>query len=316
MQTRWLVVAIVTAAAPVAARPTLVASITEEPAPGEIDARAPIAVDPPPPPMSREFAAIHIAPPEDPRVRIEHTAATVREVRGFEIVTMTVTASSTEDLWHDTDLVVSVPRAARVVGLALEESGQLHGATLVDAPTARQHYDDSVRIAISLDPALLELEAHGKDYDRLRLSLYPISSEQVATAKLTVIVPRVDRLVVDVIGQRNEFRAGTPDIATVSDRAFLAAAAVNTNRSLYVPAPTDPAAMIRNLMHASRAALRGCEFPHGSVAHFTIATDGHVRLREIRNGTELAVACMARQVERWRVPTRATPVGVSYQVGR
>ena len=316
MQTGWLVVAIVSAAAPVYARPTLVASVDEQPAIGEIAPDRSVAADPPPPPMSRAFAAIHVNVPEDPRVRIDHTAATVREVRGFDIVTLTVTASSTEDLWHDTDLIVSVPRAARVVGFALEAGGHVDTAALVEAETARKQYDDSVRVAISLDPALLELEAHGKDYDRLRLSLYPVSNEQAATATLTVVVPRVERLVVDVTGQRQEFRAGTPDVATVSDRALLAAAAITSHRSLYVPAPTDPVAIIRSLMQASRVVLRGCELSDGGVAHFTIERTGHVRLRELRNETESAVDCMARAVARWRVATRDAPVGVSYRLAR
>ena len=314
MQTGWLVVAVVTIAAPVHARPTIVASVDERAATVEIAPERSVAAEPPPPPMSREFAAIHVNAPEDPRVRIDHAAATVREVRGFDIVTITVTASSTEDLWHATDMVVSVPRAARVVGLALSQGGEAQAATFVEAEVARRLYDDSVRITI--DPALLELDAHGQDYDRLRLSLYPISNENEATARLTVVVPRVERLVVDVVGQRQEHRAGTPDVPTVQDRALLAAASVTSNRSLYIAPPDDPAAFIRNLMQASRVELWPCQLADGSVAHFTIETNGHVKLRELRNATDEAADCMSQRVERWRVPTRSAPVGVSYRLPR
>ena len=315
MQTGWTIVAlVVTASAPAYARPTVVASIDEQPATVDIDADRSVAADPPPPPVSHAFAAIHVNPPEDPRIRIDHTATTVREVRGFDIVTLSVTASSTEDFWHDTDLIVSVPRAARVVGLALEQGGHVQAAALVDANTARERFDESTRLTI--DPAMVELVGRGRDYDRLRLSMYPISNEQTATTKLTIVVPRVERLVVDLVGQRQEYRAGTPDLPTVSDRALLAAAAVTRNRSLYVAPANDPRTDVQALIRASRAALRQCNLDDGSVAHFTIAMDGTVRVREIQHASTEAAGCASRTIEKWQFARRPAQVGISYSFAR
>jgi hypothetical protein len=316
MQNRWPWITLVaTLAARAYARPLVVASIDEHP---------PIAAEPlapehgtelPPPPVDRAFAAIHLSPPEDPRVRIDRSASTVREVGDVELVTMTVTASSTALLWHDTEMTVSVPRAAKVVGLALEQGGHAKGAEMVLASTARERYDESIRFTV--DPALVELEAHGRDYDRYRLSMYPVSSEQQVTAKLTIVLPRTDRLVIDLAGQREEHRAGTAAVLTSADRALLASAPVTGGRSLYVMAddavPSEPE--IVNVMRASRQALALCTSDDVTLdMKFTIGVDGHVTVNSVGNAPPDVADCVSHTIESLHVHPSPRPLVVTYPV--
>jgi hypothetical protein len=261
---------------------------------------------------TREVALIQVDLPADPRVRIDHSASHAREVGDVELVTMTITASSSAPLWHAAELIVSIPRAARVIGLAIEQGGAMQDARLTRATAAREHFTDDVRLEV--DPALVELESHVRDYDRLRLSIYPVSNEQQTTVELTIRLPRVDRLVVELAG-KEQIHEGDADAPTSADVALLERPAVTGGLSLYIAPAEDTATEpeIRNLMRAGTIALDHC-LSEGArldlVAHFTIETDGSVTSGAAPDDT--VAGCIAHTLGSWHFHRGIQPVVVDY----
>lgn len=307
----YRLIALVAMSAPAYARPLVIASVNPgnppELEPHEATARAPVSED----------GAIHVAPPSDPRVAIARSETSVREVGDQAIVTITLTAVSTALLWHDTELVVSVPRVARVIGLALEQGGRMQDAELLLASTARERYEDNLRV--TFDPAMIELEAHGADYDRLTLSMYPVSNEQHATVKLTIAVPRYASLVVDVAGERYHHRAGAASKPTSAERALLGRPGVTGGRSLYIAPPDAPptASEIRNQMLVTARGRAACNADGGNldlVAHFTIATDGTVTVTGMEPTTAELAECVTHAIESWRFHRSPRPLSVRYPI--
>ncbi len=259
---------------------------------------------------TRDLALVQVDPPSDPRVRIDHAASRTRAVGDVELLTMTITASSTAPLWHAAELIVSIPRAARVIGLALEQGGAMQDARLTRATAAREQYTDDVSLYV--DPALVELESHVRDYDRMRLSLYPVSNEQQTTVELTIRLPRVDKLIIELAGKQQTYEAGTADPA---DFALLERPAVTGGLSLYIAPAEDTATApeIRNLMRAGKLRLDRCNHNDAAldvVAHFTIETDGSVT-SEALPADEVA-ACLAETLASWHLHRGTKPVIVDY----
>jgi hypothetical protein len=290
-----------------------------------VTAAAPASAAPP-----HDFAAVHVMPPLDPRVSIERSAVQVKDVGKFQIVTVMLSATSSALVAHDTDLTLRIPRAARVVGLALEQDGRMAMAESLEPIAAREDFIESLPVDDNWrDPAMIELVAHDQAYDRLGLSLFPVSAGQRATTKFTILVPRAERLVVDVAGRRHEHRAAAAAEPTRDDRDIFESIPVTDRRSLFVGAPLDPAqADVRTFMMSRREALRACNSGRNRVrvvVDFTIGVDGtaHVdgvrgaehddlRLDPAHGDTVDPTSCMRNIVEGAQLRGRATPTAIHY----
>jgi hypothetical protein len=85
------------------------------------------------------------------------------------------------------------------------------------AVEARRQLDDAT--GVIRDPALLEALRPTRDRARFRLSLYPISPDDQAVVTLTIALPRVPRVLIDVASDRLD---GRPDPAAAPSPDDLA----------------------------------------------------------------------------------------------
>jgi hypothetical protein len=310
MLNRWLIVAVMTTASSVSARTMASETATER-------------VEPAPVP-ARPFASILVDSPDDPRTQIEQSALDVREVGSTAIVTLALTVASTAETWQVARLSVGVPHDAKVVGMTIDTGNGPQLAESQIAVIARHDFEESARI--SIDPALLEWSYRAADYERFRLSVYPVSNETRATAIVTITMPRVGRLLAIVAGQRHEHRAGMPSEGTKQELAMLASESmIDETHALYAAPPIEQApsrTAIRNTLRATRGSFRMCNLFHDTdrgttshvVLHFTIASDGHVYAQKTEGASADLDQCFSDVIGSLRFQPSVDGVEVNYPV--
>jgi hypothetical protein len=285
MDTPWpLVVCLVTAAAPALAAPKL-APLIERPSVSEVGA----------------LGDVHITGLDDPRVHLAPVSVAIRDVGDSSLAVVTLAATSTAERMHSAAVMVSLPLGARVVGLALVQGGRRFEDEPLPAPVASEKFIESTKIPV--DPALAEIVEHGIDHTGVRVSLFPLSTERDAMVELAIVVPRVDRLVVTLLGERHEHRTTGPSLpATEADLALLAHAPVTAKTSLYVApfddgtADTELTRFARDHHDALMSCSSGTDVASAGVK-LSIAADGHVRHAFVTSPDARVSACIAGVLE-------------------
>src|SRR5262249_20756633 len=150
----------------------------------------------------------HLWPPGDRRISIERTDATFRDVGDVQLVTLSIGMTSTADDWHDARFAITVPHAARVLGMIYSPNGRPHRAELKLSETARDEYAEATRMIV--DPALLAWTGEDDESVRLELSVFPLSLDQHPSVDVIVALPRTDQVSAYLATQRFDHRAGTP----------------------------------------------------------------------------------------------------------
>jgi hypothetical protein len=217
-------------------------------------------------------------------------------------------------------LTVSVPADARVVGMSFATRDEMLVARPLPAVEARRQFDDAT--GVIRDPALLEALRPGRDRARFRLSLYPVSPDDPATVTLTIAVPRVQRVLVDVAGDRLDGRPDPAAAISPDDLAAVTARAADDRWSLYAGPSEDgeqprSAADIRNHVRASRDQLRSCHVLFGSTTgavtlHFTVTAEGRVTDTAVSGDVTPDVrTCLSHVMASWQFQPAAEPVQVN-----
>jgi hypothetical protein len=285
-----------------------------------LNAARPPEVEPQPPVPALREIALHVGPPVESRITVEHASVTFRDVGKFQLVTIAIAMTSSSDVWHAGNLAMLVPHEAQIVGMTYGQNGQVHPAKLMLSDVARQDWVDSTRMMV--DPALLEQDGWTEQYDRMHLAVYPLSADQHASVEIVVAVPRADHVDVELADRHFEHRAGVPETPTTADRELLAGYAVSASHALYVASPdaSVTAGEIRNSMLASRTTMFPCNFFRDEapetdthvVVHFTVGTDGKVTVQGVDHATERMASCITDAFATWQMRHGKEPVQVSY----
>ena len=278
----------------------------------------------------------------DRRVQITTSDVDVRESGELAVVTIAITVTTSAQLRHVATTTIAIPRGAKVLDLSYEHDGFIETAEAVPANEARRLFNTNRQE--NIDPALLSWSARTRDHDRLALSVFPVAPDREFTAKLTLIVPRFERLAVDIAGKRSvhapppaadlpwfetETLEGTPPTrlpegVTVDATTSLYAGPRAISDDVWQPAlPAVSRREVRKYVRLMYPRLHAC-YQHGvqrdhSLAglvtlRFTISPDGSILSpyvtgdlpdRDVRD-------CLVQVVSTWAFREGGEPVRINY----
>jgi hypothetical protein len=282
-------------------------------------------VEPPPVARPREppraFAALFVERPDDPHVRITQSTLDVRDAGDASIVALVMTVTGGTDTWQIAELTLNVPADARVVGMSFRTRDEMLVARPLPVIEARRQFDDAT--GVIRDPALLEALRPSRERAGFRLSLYPVSPDDQAMVTLAIALPRVQRVLVDVAGDRLDARPAPGAAPSPDDLAAVAAPAADARLSLYAgPTGGDDqprsAADIRDHVRVSRNELRSCHALPGAAGdaitlHFTVTAEGEVTDAAVSGDADPDVGdCLSRVMASWHFQPAAAAVQVNY----
>jgi hypothetical protein len=317
MMQRWTAMAVALSIASAIAPLAQARSLTH-PAAGERVEPPPVAVPREPP---RGFAALFVERPDDPQVQIEHSTLEVRDAGGASVVALAMTVTAGADTWPTAELTLNVPADARVVGMSFGTRDEMLVARPLPAVEARRRFEDAT--ALIRDPALLEALRPSRGRARFRLSLYPVSPDTHATVTVAIALPRTQRVLADIAGDRLDARPDPAAAPSPDDLAALTAPAADARRSLYAGPDGGgdqprSAADIRDHVRVSRNGMRSCHALSGTASdaitlHFTVTAEGEVTDAAISGDAGPDVGdCLSRVMASWQFQPAATTVQVNY----
>jgi hypothetical protein len=185
---------------------------------------------------------------------------------------------------------------------------------------ARRQFDDAT--GVIRDPALIEALRPSRDRAPFRLSLYPVSPDDHATVTLAIALPRVQRVLADVAGDRLDARPDPAAVPRPDDLATLAAPTAGAGWSLYAgPTGGDDqprsAADIRDHVRVSRNELRSCHALSSATSdaitlHFTVTAEGEITDATVTDADPDVGDCLSRVMASWHFQPAAAAVQVNY----
>ena len=257
-------------------------------------------------------ASIIVESPDNDSVAIDRAFVELREDDGRTLVTLSLTLSSQLE-GQLARMMVSLPHDAAVAGLTYGHGTLRMVATQMPRADARERLERAIET--QGDPALLEFITTTHAFNRFELSLFPLAPETTETATLTIAMPRVARLLVDVAGRRQEVERSAQPLASLDTSTR-----VTPTHSLYAAPPPGelPVHAVRRQAAASAASLRTCyalastNFVQQAIVQVTIGRTGRVRSSTVLAGTPELATCITRVVDAWQFDDRDQTVEVTY----
>jgi len=132
------------------------------------------------------------------RGRLERTELAIDRSLG-QVATLAISLTSHALVAHRTTLDIEVPRGARVTAMQMLSQGVRSEARTLPSVTAAERFRAVTEVRV--DPALLELVEGTRDFDRLRLHVFPVAKTQPARVQITIELPEIRTLELDAPGQ-------------------------------------------------------------------------------------------------------------------